>query len=316
MPAAARWPCADAAPSKAIAFAVVGATNGWHDGVFSFVKHVMQPLMASDHSALFTVLKPIAFGGERAWLNSSECLALEQRIASLRINGTQHVLSRDTPAERYRDEAERGFACAFYPHYADKESGIHEHQRELIARWWGALDMAWDLIARYEHKHAIRFEQVVVARADLHYAQPLPCASYDSNATFFTSREVPDAFWIMSHDVAARAMRTIRTVSGCGESDNSTRYTQCCEALRSWRVSWYIPCFWARAGWATGLRLATLRVPARVDIHSDTKAKRLDEVGDTPPDVEPLVSPYARGSQHPQDCFPGEENRLMSLIQL
>ena len=300
------WPCAPPAP-RPIAFCLIGAVNGDGSGITAFIDQVVRVLWTSS-SAVFTVLKALDFDGH--WWDADQRRVLKQRLAALELPGQQEVLASDVAAERSRNAAARAYECAFKAHY--KESSA-QNNVAVLARWWGALAMAWDLIARWEAKHSLRFEQVLMARADILFIAPMPCASYDTNSTFYANRYIPDGFFFMGRGVAERAMQTLRTTSSCVASVEdvldveklSNRTGHCCQALRSWRVSYYIPCYWVREGWSSGLRIATLSVPAFIPrTHgSNNSVVWLNASADTPPSKYRPASPIERGSQHPMDCF-------------
>jgi hypothetical protein len=223
----------------------------------------------------------------------------------LGINGNHSTVSDTLLDAIFLEPSRHGFNCAFSPHYPRPDT--HQHQIDLLTRWWGAMAMAWDAIVKWERSQGMRFDQVFHARADLHYVHPLPCVWYNTTATFYTSIGPPDAFWIMSRHVAERALQSVRLVSNCSSSEAAAedRMSACCTRLRSWRVSWWVPCFWTRELWASdGLRLATLRVNAFTRTHAEAGGVvRLDQFPDHLPAGEPPVSPIERGSPHPMHCF-------------
>lgn len=227
---------ADVRPS--VAFALCGSSNGLAS-FESFVEHVVRPYGGAPTSAFFSVLKAMSYDGR--FLGDDVAAVMRSNLEQFGLPGTRVVLSQDRPARLFADN--KVVECAFAQQYRSDHA---DTVRRGIARWWGTLTTAWDLIASWERNHQSRFDQVLMARADLQYQSTFgPHSLYDTSVAWYTAVDPPNAFWLLERDVAAQALTTIRVVDDCARSVAASR---CCAnfTLEGVVASFYVPCLWAR----------------------------------------------------------------------
>ena len=140
-----RHAAASGAIGPTVAFLICGATNGLQsfDG---FLAHVVRPYGPGPKSALFALLKPVDFDG--SWYDSHKRRTLAQWLRQHGfMNGSQVVLDEDVPFLRHREQASSIVQCI----WPDLDAAADLRQKRgvsgRVAYWWGALAMAWDLVA-------------------------------------------------------------------------------------------------------------------------------------------------------------------------
>ena len=158
----------------------------------------------------------------------------------------------------------------------------HDMQAK-IARWWGALQIAHDMVSQHEMAHNISYDRVMMTRCDIEFHAPstLPLSSIsttDHLHTWYTASNPPDALWVMPRRVAERALQTASIAARCSDG------FQLQPRSRNYLFSWFIPCFWTRELWAEGVRLRALgryHINATVQLHGEKQAS-ISDLGAAP----------------------------------
>ena len=261
------------------AFALVGsATHVTPETLGRYRRFVVDAF--GTPSETFVLLKAIDAAG--APMSAARVAEVRRSVAEALAPVASDVNSSDVAFAKFQS-VRAAIAARLWPALAGMYSGHARRKTEdRIAYWWGALDLAWAMIAARERAAGARFDYVVTTRADLAFEAPIRDASRVDPRYWYSAPDPPDAFWISSRDVAARAMTTASAAARClggAGADDCERDAVCDLADRFVfkMFSWYVPCLWARLLFNTGLRLVLdgdLRATWR---HADGEARSVTQ---------------------------------------
>ena len=236
------------------AFILVGALREpLSVGVLQRYRNFVVDAVGGGSGISFVILKLLHSGAGLA-IDS-----LEQDIESILSPAAMQISSIDEAALHWGNMSTNMADCLWPPRFGHY---LRDDSRRLLkarlARWWGALQMAHELVATHERKHTTAFRRVVITRADMQFLAPVEIPRGGGSATesiWFSASNPPDAFWVMPRRVAEHALQSARTAAECIGAMRS--HAQAPDA-RPYLFSWFIPCFWTRQLWARGVRLQLL----------------------------------------------------------
>ena len=233
------------------AFLMVGAAYDCPPEVFDrYRRHVVDAYGGVTDT--YALIKAVHFHGER--YQSSRTSELVEKLEAT-LSPKRLAVSPDDPTparfERYSRDAidclwPRPFKGKYsaglkrMPLYYD-DAELDRSRRRFIY-WWGAMQMAWDMVEEVEAAEGFRYDQVIFIRVGTDVARDMPGWQQLRAHEFYTQLNVPDMLWVMSRRVAARMLQTASKVVACTEAEN------CCLSLRTCllRWSWWIPCYWLK----------------------------------------------------------------------
>ena len=189
--------------------------------------------------------------------------SLQKDVERILSPAVMKILSSDEAALRWGNMSMQMADCLWPPKFGHY---LREDSRRLLkarlARWWGALQMAHDMVATHEREHGVAFRRVVMTRADINFLAPVKLPrgggggdGGSSESTWFSASNPPDAFWVMPRRVAEHALQSAKSAADCTGSMHSHAHAP---DARPFLFSWFIPCFWTRQLWARGVRLQIL----------------------------------------------------------
>ena len=198
---------AERSAAPIVAFLLAGAARDVRprNMAESFHSNIVGPLRPGNLSAVFVVLKAIHRNGEP--YNTSEYRTFAATLQAVLGPARALVTSDDWIAREVAAQAHRLRSCAF-------TVPAHPEMGERIMRnWWGALSVGWKFIESHEREQAMRFDDVILARADLDYSHPIgPYWVYDTARFWYLGPTPLDAFWLLSRPVAADVLPSLTSI--------------------------------------------------------------------------------------------------------
>ena len=148
--------------------------------------------------------------------------SLQKDVESILSPAAAQISTIDEAALRWGNMSSSMADCLWPPAFGHY---LRDASRRLLkgrlAGWWGALQMAHDMVATHEREHGFSFLRVVMTRADLDFLAPvqLPPASSAGgvleSSTWFSASNPPDGFWIMPRRVAEHALQSAKSAAEC-----------------------------------------------------------------------------------------------------
>jgi len=190
------------APSP-IAVMLVGAANDMNVSAMQrLAEFVVEPMAPAE---VFVLIKAIHHN--RSWYSPEDTAELRQNVQQYLRPTAASIEPADLALERFGNASNTTTDC-LYP-MSGTRYVIESERRTLQSRfayWWGALDLAWDLVAERERTRGSVFETVVFVRPDLNFLGPIRHAADVTRGVWYSPVEPPDGFWILPRTAASRAM--------------------------------------------------------------------------------------------------------------
>ncbi|KAJ1453190.1 hypothetical protein M885DRAFT_524832 [Pelagophyceae sp. CCMP2097] len=222
-------------------------------------------------TVVFAYLKAVHFDG--TLYNDADALKLESSFRTL-LDPAAFVLARNSSDAKFDQASAKATDClwrvpknatmrpnerAHFAYLTPRQLGSY---KQVLAKWWGAMQDGWGLVSAYEEKRGYEFDRVVVMRIGLDLKRPLPGFRSYERRTFYTMMVVPDALWVMPRWVARNALRTLSGAAKCALDE------ECCVSMRKsqchFKVSFFLPCYWARR---LGVKIVFAKVDAVLRTH-------------------------------------------------
>ena len=183
-----------------------------------------------------------------------------QLIRSVLSPAAMRVTAIDEAANLWANRSAIIADCLYRGSGYYQQPGARALLLRRLARWWGKLQMAHEMVATYERTRHLVFPRVVLTRPDIDFHAPvqLPAQSTphaDDELAWYSAANPPDGFWIMPRVVANHAMQTASYASHC----SGTLASLATRGVSGpYLYSWFIPCHWALQLWERGVRLRVL----------------------------------------------------------
>jgi len=230
------------------AFLVVGAAYDIRNDVLQrYVENVVKPY--GGQTRTFALVKAIHWDGKPYDdATTAKLAAMVQKT----LRPTDSVVSNKDPTTvaRFGNVSQDAIDCLWprkghgkfsegltLPPVAgyDKSPTI-ETCRKRFVYWWGAMQLAHDMMAKHEARNGTTpFESVIFVRVGVDVLSPIPHFAKIRRDAIYTHRDVPDTFWVMPRAAAAAMLQTTDATVKCVETPG------CCVAMRDCRFKWRVP---------------------------------------------------------------------------
>ena len=194
-------PVADAFSSDDTAFLLVGQTRSLSSAQLQrYRRHVVEVLGGD----VFVLLKA----------SSHEVARLERAVLRILRPVVANVSTDDHSARRFAEMSHRVEECLWPPSLGGYAGG-RNLLRGRISRWWGALQLAHEMVEWRERVRRQQYARVVMSRADVDWLAPLPASVAAAPGAWHSAAEPPDAFWALPRRFARYALQTITLAAEC-----------------------------------------------------------------------------------------------------
>ena len=265
--------CGGAGPPRT-AFVLVGAAYDVKAPVIArYLSNVVEAYAGAAATSTFALVKALHFNGKP--YSAADVAALNGTLARTLRPAALLVTAEDPTVARFESSAVDAVDCLWPRPGAGKYSagfrgptvkGYDSKDavtllRKVFVYWWGAMQLAWEMVERVEEDRAEKFERVVFLRVGIDVTAKTP-AYTALRGQLYTATDVPDTFWILSRRVAAEMLQTAGKTLDCMAAPG------CCASMRGckYKISWYIPCLWSRR-----LNIPAQKLPTHNKANTDSK---------------------------------------------
>ena len=204
--------------STPVAVMLVGAANDMNiSDMQRLAEFVVEPMAPAE---VFILIKAIHHN--RSWYSPEDTEQLRRNVQQYLRPTSSSIEAADLPLERFRNASNATTDC-LYP-MSGRQYVLESERRTLQSRfayWWGALDLAWDLVAERERTRGSVFETIVFVRPDLNFLGPIRRPEDVQRGVWYSPVEPPDGFWILPRTAASRAMKTASLMVRAWEAHES-----------------------------------------------------------------------------------------------